>query len=47
MGGRISSLMKYGYKNLLPPEAEYRTSLSETFVEYYKNFGLIKPKKNK
>ena len=47
MGGRISSLMKYGYKNLLPPEAEHRTSLSETFVEYYKNFGLIKPKKNK
>lgn len=44
MGGRISSLKKYGYKGLYMSESEYRTYLSETFVEYYKYFGLIKKK---
>lgn len=42
IGGRVSALLRCGYANVYPKEAEYRTHLSETFVEYYKAFGLKK-----
>jgi hypothetical protein len=38
--GRFTSISRYGYKGIFPLTSEYRVYLSETFVEYYKAFGL-------
>ena len=37
--GRKGMLVRWGWEGLFPSEREYRTSLSETFVEYYAKYG--------
>ena len=38
--GRKAMLVRWGYKGFFPEEREYRTSLSETFINYYTEYGL-------
>lgn len=38
--GRKAMLVRWGYKGMYPQERELRVSLSETFVDYYSEFGL-------
>jgi hypothetical protein len=38
--GRKAMLSRWGYKGLYTNEREYRVSLSDTFIEYYMEFGL-------
>ena len=38
--GRKAMLSRWGYKGSFPNEREYRTSLSDTFIDYYTEFGL-------
>jgi hypothetical protein len=42
MRGRVSSLIRNGFKGLFPSKLEYRTSLSDTFIEYYRIYGINK-----
>ena len=36
---RLANLNRWGWKGLYTPQKEYRTSLSETFTDYYVLFG--------
>jgi hypothetical protein len=38
--GRKAMLSRWGYKGSFTNEREYRTSLSDTFINYYTEFGL-------
>jgi hypothetical protein len=38
--GRKAMLSRWGYKGFFTEEREYRTSLSETFINYYTEYGL-------
>jgi hypothetical protein len=38
--GRKAMLVRWGYKGMFPEEKELRVSLSETFVDYYSEFGV-------
>jgi hypothetical protein len=38
--GRKSALSRWGYKGLHSTEKEYRVNLSETFIDYYMEYGL-------
>ncbi len=38
--GRKSALSRWGYQGLHSTEKEYRVNLSETFVDYYMEYGL-------
>lgn len=41
--GRKGLLKRWGWDGLYPANCDYRTSLSETFVEYYAAFGAPSP----
>lgn len=38
--GRLSALARWGYEGLFAPQKEYRLNLSETFMDYYAEFGI-------
>jgi len=38
--GRMTALSRWGYGGLFSKEREYRVHLSDTFVDYYAEFGL-------
>jgi hypothetical protein len=38
--GRKTALSRWGYQGLYSEEREFRTSLSETFIAYYMEFGI-------
>ena len=43
--GKKGTLMRWGFDDLFPPSKEYRTSLSETFIDYFCEYGHPTPKR--